>query len=730
MSLKNHSAKPDDFMNLEHIFSDFRKYFKLLIAVFILVFPLVFAATYFKTPQYTSSASVMITNSAKTEVPGQAQADDPIDAAQIDSEVELLKSNSVAERVAKELALDKDPEFAGTPKVGFGVHTVKGWFKGDSAKSTSGDNIAQSRQQVVTDGLLSRVSIERVTTTRLIKVSFTSASKEKAALIANTWIRSYLQAKIDNREALNQQTTGWLSERIETLRKQVEQADRAVQEYKIANNLLSATGSTLTEQEISDLKRQLAGVQVERAESAARLHTARSQLASGSNGDDVGESLNSTVVSSLRTQAAQISSRLAELRSRYGPNHPEIIKGTNQLADINAQIQAEIQRIMSNLEAEDRIQAQRAGSISGSVRRAQGQLVSNSKAMVKLNELELNSQSARQLYESYLDRLKQTATQSGIQTSNASIVSDAKIATRPSSPNLAVSLLMAFTAAAITSGSAVMLRRATDSGLVTSKDIESHLGIRHLASIASLQSTLLKNKEKKPVPHRYIMEKSLSVFAEGFRNLRAAMLYAPDNQPKVIALTSALPGEGKTTTSVCLSAAFAMAGDNVVLVDCDLRRSGLTAVFGKTYDKGLVEVLSGAATLEESLRKDEVTGVTYLPLSTNPVTTHDIFGSADFDKLLDQLRAKFDFVILDTAPVLPVADTRILARKADFLALLVRWRQTPTRAVQAAAEILEAADVKIAGAALVQVDVKEQGKYGYGDSGYYYKEYSKYYLDN
>jgi capsular exopolysaccharide synthesis family protein len=722
----------EDAINLEAILSEFRKYSKIFILIFLFVFPAVFALNYFKAPTYTSTARVMITNENEQALPGIAKNDSPIDTATIESEVEMLDSIGVAERVVRDLQLLKDPEFNGSGQSsGFSLSAIKGWIKGilkpAPVTNEKGELDPVTR---VANNLLGNVDISRVGSTRVISITYTSTSKTKAALIANAWTGAYLQAKIDSKEAINRQANGWLNPKIEELRAQVEAADRAVQEYKIRYNLLSATGSTMAEQEISDLNRQLATVRVDQAESTARLATARRQLANGSNGDDVGESLNSSVVGSLRTQAAQISSKLAELQTRYGPAHPEVVRAKNQLADVNGQIQSEIGRIISNLEAQDQIQRQRAASLMGSVGAARGQLASNSKAMVKLNELELNAQAVRQIYESYLDRLKLTASQSGSLTTNATIVDEAKPAEGPSSPKLPVALLLAFSSATIVSGGAVMIRRSMDSGLVTSQDVEKLLSINHLASIPDLASTVANGKLTPGIkPHQHLVQRPLSAFAEGFRNLRASMLYANDQQPRVVAITSALPAEGKTTTTVCLAAAFVMAGSKVIVVDCDLRRRSVSGIFGKSFDKGLVEVMSGKSTLDEAVQKDDLTGVAYLPVSDQPVTTLDLFGSDMFDKLLDDLKKAYDIILLDTAPILPVADTRILARKADFVALLVKWRQTPRRAVQAALEIIESSDVKVSGAALVQVNIKQQSKYGYGDSGYYYKDYKNYYLD-
>ncbi len=724
----------DNSLGLESIFSDLRRYAVLFVVVFAAVFAVVFVAMYAKTPTYTSTASLMINQANQQQIPGQNEQATPVDTAAIDSEVELIKSNAVADRVVKQLHLDGDPEFNGSAAAHGTIGQLKamlhiGGDQNPDAAAGGSPLAAQLKEQSLVNAVLSKLNVQRVGTTNIIKVTFTSTSKTKAALLANTWAQAYIQDKDDSYQAANSQANGWLSSRIDDLRKQVEDADRQVQEYKIAHNLLSADGATLTEQEISDLNKQLASVKVDQAESSARLSTAQSQLNNGSNGGDVGEALNSPVISGLRAQAAQISSHLAELQGRYGPMHPEVIKAKNQLADINAQIDAEIKRIMSNLDAQNRIQEQRTGSLEGSVNHAQAELVGNSKAMVKLNELVLNAQSARQIYESYLDRFKQTVTQSGAQMSNASIVADGKVATGPSSPQLALSLLFAFAAASVVSGGTVAGRRALDSGLTTSQDVERQLHTKFMGSILTLRSTLNQKLASNLKPHQYLMQKSLSVFAEGFRNMRTSILYSEQgDKPKVVAITSALPGEGKTTTSVCLAATIKMAGDSVIVVDCDLRKRSVNSVFGNAPAKtGLVELLGDLSLLDETIRTDETTGVAYIPLSDGEVTRQDIFSMPEFDQLLVKLKEKFEFVILDSAPVLPVADTRILARKADFVVMLARWRHTPTAAVKAAMSILGSSNVDVPGVVLTQVDLKKQSKFGFGDASYYYKSYKSYY---
>jgi Mrp family chromosome partitioning ATPase len=158
-----------------------------------------------------------------------------------------------------------------------------------------------------------------------------------------------------------------------------------------------------------------------------------------------------------------------------------------------------------------------------------------------------------------------------------------------------------------------------------------------------------------------------------------------------------------------------------------LRRRAVTRTLGLTPEKGLAEVLHGAASLESAVLLDQASGAYVLPLAHTASSTEDIFGLAAMDQLLARARAAFDLVILDTAPVLALADTRILAGKTDLVVLLARWRKTPARAIGASVRLLQQANAQIAGVALTQVDMNAQSKHGYGDAGYYYDEYKKYY---
>ncbi|MDP2012243.1 MAG: polysaccharide biosynthesis tyrosine autokinase [Phenylobacterium sp.] len=719
-------------MDIRRWFNVFRRRIRLFIAVALVVFAATVMLTLQATPRYTATASVVL-DTRKTNVTGvqQVMSDMPTDASAVATEVEILKSGQLAERVVKALNLDQDPEFNPAlrkPK-GLGAvrASVRDLVKGAAPKTAPTPAQLQRAHEGVVSNVLGGLQIRRTGMTYVIAIGYESESPTKAAAIANKWAELYLLDQLESKFEATQQATRWLNEQLGSLRGQVEQDDAAVQQYRIANNLLSASGTSLTEQEISSYSQSLASARAELAADNARLATARQQLARGSNGEDVGEAMSSAVIGQLRSQRAAVSAQVADLQGRYGDRHPEMLKAKRQLTDIDSQIQEEIGRIVSNLEAKVEVSRQRANAVGGSLGGAKGTLASNSRAMVRLNELQRTADASRTLYESYLARYKETSTQGGIETSDARIVTKAKVPGGQSSPDVQGNLIRGLLLAIAAGAAALILAEMLDAGLATAEDVERRLETAYLGSVPML-SSVSDTRNETPIDH--IVSKPLSSFSEAFRNLQTSILYAKLGEPvQVVAVTSSLPGEGKTTTAICLARSAALRGGRVLVVDCDLRRRTVNRMLDAEPGVGLLEVLSGDATLEQAISRDAASGADILPLSKTSFTPKDVFGTAAMDRLLAELRRRYDLVILDTAPVLPIADTRILAPKADVVVFLARWRKTPQHAIEAAFRQLSGTGAHVGGVVLTQVDMKQQAKYGYGDPGYYYAEYKKYYTE-
>lgn len=719
--------------DIHRLLATFRRRLKLFLALALLVFVVVLVVTLQATPLYTATASVMIDNRTEQVVDSQAVLSGlPADSAMVDTEVEVLRSRQLAERVVEALNLEEDPEFNSalrTPGlVDQAKDSVMGLFRAAAPQTAELTPLQiQKRREKVVDTVRNRLEIRRVGLTFVMGVSFTSPDPEKAARIANAFAENYLLEQLQAKFEATRQANEWLNTRLGDLRGEVIQAEAAVEQYRNANNLLSASGATLTEQEISTYNTQLATVRATEAEDVARLNTARRQMAGGSTGDDVGEALGSAVVQQLRQRRAEVSGRVADLSSRYGPRHPDMLRAERELADIDAQIQAEIGRIVSNLEARVQVSRERTRSMQGSLSGARGTLAANNNASVRLNELQRNAEASRTLYQGLLDRFKQTTSQEGLEESDARVVSRAIIPGAASSPDVPLNLMLGLILAIGAGFAGVILAEMLDAGMTTGEDVESKLGLPHIGSVPLVES-IADARERSEPPADFLLSKPLSAFAEAIRALRTSIQFSRvGHTVRTIAVTSTLPGEGKTTTSVCLARSAAQAGQRVVIVDCDLRRRAVNRLFGIEPELGLVEVLSGSTTLEQALYVDPASGAYVLPLTQNAFTPRDVFNSQSMDKLLQTLASNFDLVILDTAPVLAVADTRVLAAKADTVVFLTRWRSTPQKAITNSLKLLDKAGAHVAGVALVQVDMRSQARYGYGDAGYYYGAYKSYY---
>jgi capsular exopolysaccharide synthesis family protein len=515
---------------------------------------------------------------------------------------------------------------------------------------------------------------------------------------------------------------------LETMRRDAETAEAKVQQYKNAHGLFSAEGSTMAEQEVSTLNQQIAVARAETAEKRARLQAALAQVGRGGGGEDVGAALGSETIKELRKTEAELSVKLAQLQADFQPTYPEVKRTQAQLDNVRGAIQKEVKRILSSLSADAQAAAQREASLLGSRSVAQGGLAANGEAQVGLLALQQRADSAKQIYEAYLNRAKEVAAEGSLQEADASIAARAYPPTHPSIPNKPLMALLGVLLGLVGGVVAILVAEFWAKTIRNGADVERELGVRFAGLIPEYASVAGKMRERGPnAPLDYMLNQPLSSFAESLRNLRAFLLYSgEDSSPcKLVAITSAVPREGKSMTSLCLARAMALSGSRVLAVDCDLRQRGLTRLVGEPA-VGLVQVVDGTAKLEDALVQDVKSGLWILPTSKAHVP-YDLFTNPKCDALFKQLAAGFDYIIMDTPPILGIADARILATKADRVLYAVHWDKTPLRTAQSALDILRECGADVAGALLTRVNVKRQARFGYQDSSDYFRAYRDYY---
>ena len=707
-------------MHLRQLFGILLQRARLGLGVALVVFVVVLGAFALKTPTYQSSGSVVIDpkgiNLAHAEQPQGYTL--PADTSAVDTQVEVLRSHALAERVVRRLKLWNDPEFNGAaaPRF-FGLIPAK-------ASVATADTQLVSR---VADTIMTHTWIRRAGLTYVVQVGFSSASPKKAAMIANTIMDEYLRQQVDNKIAAVTKANTELGGTLEKMRADAEVAQTRLQEYKNAHGLMSAEGATNAEQEVSTLNEQIAAAKADAAEKQARLIAAEGQARSGSAGADVGAALASETIKEMRKREAELSVKLAQLETDFTDQYPEVKRTKAELKDIRAQIQGEINRILSNLRAESRAAAGREASLIGSRGQAQGGLASNNQAMVGLVALQQRADAAKSIYEAYLNRAKEVAAESSLEQADATVNSPAALPTHPSSPNMRLGAALAFLAGLIAAGAAILIAEFWDKHLRSRLDVERELGVPFAGVLPDFRSIKPKGlRGAAAEPAEYLVSHPFSGFAEAFRNLRAFLLVSDQANSKLIAVTSAVPREGKSLTSFCLARTLALSGHKVALVDCDLRQRGVTKLIGPR-DVGLVEVVQDKLPVEDALVHDAKSNCWVLPASGGKIP-HDLFSNPDCDAVLRDLSERFDYVILDAPPILGVADARILAAKADRVLYLVQWNKTPLRAAQSAIDILNECGANIAGALLTKVDVRGQSAFGYGDSSDYYGYFKNYYI--
>lgn len=703
---------------------------KLAFVVACLAALSVMAFTFFITPLYKSTATVMLDTRREQVVDMQSVLSNlPSDTFVVDSEVQVLASPALARKVIAKLGLDKDPEFNGAlrPKsqladsIGAAKTTMRGALAWIGVQPPSNVASPVRDEERVAQAFLKSLTVSRQGLTYMISITFWSQDPGKAVLIANTLAETYLAQQKETKASATREANQLIKGHVADLQKQLQVAEQAVANYKSQNGLFNAVGAPLTEQQISALNTQMAVAQALEAQEQGKLAAANSQLSIGGT-DGVGQAALSDTIRQLRTQQATLLTEEADLAKRYGSKHPALIKAREQRTAIDKAIASETQRVISAQQAEASAAASRTASLRASIARDRQVLAQNNEAGVKLAELERNASAVRGVYESFLSRFKQTAVQENLQDADAQIVSPANIPLKPSSPSWLLAAAAAAAFATIAAAVAIVLREFMDRGVRSPMEAEKAVGIPVIATIPQIAQS---------DPASYVIKRPMSEFAEAIRNLRTSLFLSRNSTPpKIVALMSALPHEGKTTTTLALGRQCAESGARVLIIDADLRRRALTSHLGGTVRNGLVELVEGRASLQSCLYSDPISGATILPISRGDTgASKDVFFTHDLGRVFEMLRGLFDIILVDTAPLLPLAEPRLIASHADAIVMLTHWHKTSQTAMQDAAKLIRSLDVPIAGLALTCADIKAMDSFGYSARSYGQRAgYAQYYI--
>jgi capsular exopolysaccharide synthesis family protein len=392
--------------------------------------------------------------------------------------------------------------------------------------------------------------------------------------------------------------------------------------------------------------------------------------------------------------------------------------------DLQRAVGGETGRVIQALESDARAAAANVRSMEEQLRLFEARVNQGQTAEIQLNALEREAEALRGLQKAVLERAQTTAAQTAIERPDARVLSVATLPATPSFPKVTL-----FVAAAVVLGLlfgllVIWFLEQADSTIRSGDEVRSALSLPNLALVPMLRRGLLGRHRVED----YVVRKPLSPFAESMRTLRAA-LWLGAEPPRVVVITAARPGEGKTTTSVALARSAAMNGERVLLIDCDVRQPSIGRIFRAEGAPGVTDLLLGQAVLERIIRRDHLSSLDYIPAGAAEIHSLGLFMSEAMAGLLDRVRRDYDLIVLDAPPALAMADARVVARLADATLLCVKWRDTPRSVVRNSLGLLEDAHARIVGACLTQVDAKVHGRSGYADAEVYHPRYGGYFRE-
>jgi succinoglycan biosynthesis transport protein ExoP len=732
-------------LNLRDVWRALRRRKLLLFATVVLITGAAFAFVHHQPRLFTAEALIHVQN-RDAKVVHQIQdvvEQMPADPATMESEVKFLTSHGFLRRIIEKLNLIDDPEFNPALNKDKGpsfLETInplqyvpKEWLAALRRSPDEGaakiDPAALEMNRVI-DKLGSRLEVAQYGRSYVITLGFTSEDPAKAANIANKMAEEYLVTQLETKYQAAQRATDWLSKKIDELRGQVLESEAKIVEYRTKNNLVDNTSQNNNPVTLQffQLNSQLALAQAQRAEAEARLSQAKSLLNSHGGIDAAALVLTSPLMSSLREQETQLMRQLADMSTTFGENHPQMVNTRAEIKSVRSKMKDEVQRIIQDDVNEVAVAKAREQELSNNMAKLQSDAQKVDLAGVELKNLTRDADTNRELFQTFLTRFKEIVEQQGAQESDAKILSAADVPVSASYPKTGLFTLIAFAASFVLGVLLVFVveRWDSDYGFRSADEIQTALGVRALALVPDLSR---RDTQGDPAED-YILQKPNSAYAEALQRIRTSLFLSDGGRPpKTILVTSSVPLEGKSTIAASLARQSARSGLRVILIDADLRRPRLHEVIGLPNTNGLSDVLTGRANPESAIKRDEKSGLDFLPAGVGVVSPPDLFRSSTMKILLEEMAAYYDLVIIDTPPVAAVSDGFTLSGIVDKSVYVIRWEQTPRNVALAGIRQMIDAGADIAGIVLARVDVKKHARYGYADSGYYHGYYRKYYVN-
>ncbi len=746
-SFSTASQDTDAFIDLDRLYSAVVRRLRLVITSVVIAMLLAGAYLLMTPPAFTSMTQVLIDESlsryAEEEVSNQsAQLIDN----QLSSAVELMKSKTLALRVVDELNLTENEIFLDPPKspVALAKDAVKSVVSLVSpADQPRSETAARNGRREKAAAILQQsLTAERVARSSVIALTVSSPEPLLSARLARAYAEAYVSEQLNANFQATEKASVWLQERLTDLNARSQEAALAVEKFKTDNGLISPRGELLSSQQLADLTSQLIVAQADSATASARYHQYQAIVDQGAeaavnNAIISAKEADNSVIQDLRKRYQSVVERQRSVLEQYGPEHRQAQLLQTEREEIERQIFSELQQLTAGFRNEYDVARSREESLRKSIDQVAGRNSAANVSLVQLRELEQKAASLKTLYQSFLDRFEQASQRQSFPIAKARVISQAGVPIAPSSPKKTLTMALSIVLGLLAGGGIATVLELKERGFRIGQDVKSHLGLRFIGYLALIKRASSAGKDDKPaetLPEPYAGDGSeapkdefirkltrvavdypRSGFAETLRNAKLACDQASPNRAcRVIGVVSALPGEGKSVVAANLAVLLGAMNKRTLLIDADSYNRVSSGILGAEPVNGLMEVLRGEAPWTSAITIDPKARLAILPIASRDKAfphTSDILASADMGRLMETVNGRFDYVVVDLAPLVPAIDAKAFAPHVDSYLMVVEWGETPVKLVRSVLEQEPTIAAKTVGVVLNKTDMDELPKY-------------------
>ena len=647
-----------------------------------------------------------------------------IEQQDIDTQVKILQSDTLAELVIHRLNLDSHPDFAGTAQT----------------ESTGGITVSESqaqessRQEQLIRRFQGSVKVQQVPDTSLIEIKYSDPNSSLAADIANAITATFIEQNVKSRYNSTMQAADWLSKQLADLQIKMESSQAKLVQYQKEHDIVGTDDKqNLTTEKLDELNKELTGAQADRIQKEALY-----QIATSNNPATLTAVLQDPILTALRQQQTQLQAQFALLSTEFGPGYPKVIEIKNQLDQIDRSYNEQAQNTVSRIRNDYQTAMSRERMLQSALTEQTGVADQLNENAIEYKVLKQEADSNRQLYDGLLQQLKEAGLAAGLDSSNVRVVDRARVPLHPVTPNIPRNLEFALLIGLIGGVAIALGLEALDTTVRTPEQAESISGLPTIGVIP-LQSAvdgavtsitrahLLKKTPRNNTDPRPLISylEPKSNIAEAYRTLRTSILLSSvAHPPRSILVTSSVPQDGKTMTCLNVAIVLAQQGKRILLVDADMRHPCVHTAFELKGQVGLSNVLTGGAKISDAIHTTVQPNLFIMPAGLVPPHPSELLSSSLMHDLLMKWREEYDHVIVDSPPVISVTDAVILSVQTDAVLLIIRSGQTTAAHVRRTRNLLQSVQANVLGVVVNAADLASPDYYYY-----YYRSKYPYYSD-